>query len=392
MLGSFLEKNDRWVSPVWLAGSAAAAMLLISACGGSSGGSQSPAVSPAANGAASAALTTAYEGVAGQPPLTAPTPKAGVDVWVVSCGQAAESCNTPTAGAVEAGTALGWTVHVCDGKLNPNGWAACIRQAIAAKTHVIVPVGLDCPFVRQPLVEAKNAGITTIAAGGLDCAEVGGEKTYSGVVQSLDGMSNSDWWRAVGAMRADWIIGRTGGTAQVLELNFTDALFGPLQTEGFEKELATCGGCRVVKKLDIGNQDVIGGTLRTKFSTALLQNPSVNSVSVPVDAWFPLGLAQAITSSGRSATLDVIGAFGEIPNIGFIRDNAGQNATVAFATAQNGWAAIDATIRVLAGQPTVGEGIGYQVVDAGHNLPPAGEPYQPPVDFRAAYKKAWGLA
>ena len=37
-------------------------------------------------------------------------------------------------------------------------------------------------------------------------------------------------------------------------------------------------------------------------------------------------------------------------------------------------------------------GIGYKMIDRDHNLPPAGQGYEPSVDYKAAYKKAWGVA
>ncbi len=385
-----------------------AAAAVLTACGSSSSSSSSSPATPAAGSSSSAAggstasagsaespdtfLQKAYTGVVGKPPTTAPAHKSGVNVWLVSCGQISVSCSNPVTSATEAAKTLGWTVNVCDGQLNPTGWASCIRQATAAKPAAILAVGLDCPLIQQPLVEANKAGIKTIAAGGLDCADLGGPKVFSGTMPYLEGFSGSDWWRGLGALRADYLIGKTGGKAKVLALNFSDAVWGPFQSEGFEKELAKCSGCSIVKKLDVGNQDVISGSLRTKFSTALLQNPSVNAVSVPLDAWFPLGLSQAITSSGRAAKLSVVGTFGETPNIDLIKNGGGENASAGFSAMQSGWGFIDTTIRVLAGQQPVAQGIGYQVVDKAHNTPASGQPYTTPgLDFKSAYKKAWGV-
>ena len=35
-------------------------------------------------------------------------------------------------------------------------------------------------------------------------------------------------------------------------------------------------------------------------------------------------------------------------------------------------------------------GLGWQLVDATHNLPASGA-WQPPVDFKSLYEKAWGV-
>jgi len=142
--------------------------------------------------------------------------------------------------------------------------------------------------------------------------------------------------------------------------------------------------------------DLADGSLRTKFSTALLQATTANAINVPIDGWFSAGLAQAVTSSGRAATLKVIGSIGEVPNMEYIRTGAGENASAAFSGNNSGWAGVDVAVRLLDGQtaPADGfpEGVSIRVVDQTANLPASGSPYQPPVDYRAAYLKLWGVS
>ena len=196
-------------------------------------------------------------------------------------------------------------------------------------------------------------------------------------------------------MQADWVIAATDGKARVLSLKFTDEAWGADVQNAFVKELATCSGCAVVKTVEVANADLISGSLRTKFSTALLQTAGANAINLPIDGWFPAGLAQAITSSGRSDKLSVIGGIGEVPNMGYIRSNGGQDASAAFPSVQSGWSGVDIAARLLAGQSApdgmFAEGVGIQVVDKTTNLPPAGQSYVPPVDFRAGYAKVWGV-
>ena len=68
-----------------------------------------------------AALAKAYAGILGELPTTPTEPVADQSIWVVSCGQQVSTCSTPSAAAVEAAEAIGWTAKVCDGQLNPNG-------------------------------------------------------------------------------------------------------------------------------------------------------------------------------------------------------------------------------------------------------------------------------
>jgi len=357
----------------------------------SSGGSTATPATAAADPAA--ALKKAYAGVVEQPPSTPVKPAVNALAWVVSCGQQVPTCAGPSAAAVAAAKTAGWDSKVCDGKLNPQGWAACIRQGISAKATGIIVIGQDCNSFQAALQEAKAANIPIIGAGGNDCDVTGGQKLYSATVQSLAKMTNEQWWSELGSLQADWIIGKTDGKAQVLSLQFTDAIWGGWIQDGFTKELATCAGCKVVSTLKVGNADVATGKLPQMFGNALLKAPTVNAVDVPLDGWFFAGLSQAIQSSGRGAQLAVVGAFGEPGNLDLIRKGIGEDATVAFNAGWIGWSGIDNLARVLAKQPAQPAGAGLQVIDADHNLPAAGTPfrYEPAVDFEGAFKKDWGV-
>ena len=340
-----------------------------------------------------ALLTEAYEGVTAAPPTEPVAVTKGLSLWFVSCGESITTCSNPAKGATEAAAAIGWESSICDGKLNPEGWGTCIRQGIAAGADVIMTGGLDCAAISGPLQEAKDAGITTIGIAGNDCDASGGEKLFSGVTQNLDGGSYKDWWVTLGALQAKYLVGSNNGAAKVLNIEFKDAIFGPFITEGFTAELAKYPESEIVASLQLSNADVASGALAQKFSTALLQNPTVNAVAVPIDGWFLAGLAQAIEASGRSADIYTVGGLGSIPNYGLIADGTGEDATVAFSGQWDGWGGVDAALRVLKDQPIVATGIGLQVVDAKHGLPAAGEDfaYSPAVDFRAAYLTTWGM-
>jgi ribose transport system substrate-binding protein len=367
--------------------------LGLSACGGSSSEDDGGSGGASADGSASGsdALAVAYEGVTGAPPTEATTPPSDVSLWVVSCGEQIPSCAAPTAGTVQAGETAGWDVEVCDGQMTPNGWGACVRQAISAGADVIIPIGLDCVSIQQPFQEAKDAGVTVVGGGGADCDVVGGPKLWASERIQLEGYSVQELFELQGRLAADWFIGRSDGQAKVLNIEFTDPLWGPWVTAALQEHLATCAECEVVETLQVSNADVIGGTLVQKFSTALLQNPDVNSVFVPVGGWMPAGLGQAVQSSGRSADLDVISILGIDANLELIRNDAGQDALVGYPIEWGGWGSVDTAIRVLNGEEPQVQGDGFQVVDAENNLPPAGESFTSGVDYRAAYEKAWGV-
>ncbi|MEI2731155.1 MAG: substrate-binding domain-containing protein [Dermatophilaceae bacterium] len=371
------------------------ALATVGACSSSSSTSTttSAAGGSAATGSAAQALDTAYKGVMGAPPTTPTKPKSGVNLWVVSCGESVPSCSTVTAAAMEAGQLVGWTVNKCDGQLNPAQWGACIRQAISAKANVIIPMGIDCPAVKAPIQEANAAGIKVVGGGGADCTAVGGEKLFASERLQLADTSIEKYWNLNGKLQADYLIGKTNGTAKVLLLTFTDPLWGPWITDGFKKELATCSGCSIVSNLEIANNDFNANTAASKFSTALLQNPSANAVSVPVGGWMLAGISQAIMSSGRfPASLTVVTGFGDASSMDLVRNKQGQNAVLGYATPWGAYGSVDTAIRLLNGEAPLVQGDGMLIIDADHTLPATGKDYEGPVDYRAAYKKLWGLS
>ncbi|MGV1009068.1 MAG: sugar ABC transporter substrate-binding protein [Dermatophilaceae bacterium] len=369
------------------------ALAAVAACS-SSGGSSGTSTTAAATGTAKTpaqSLEAAYKGVTGTPPTTPTKPKAGVNLWVVSCGEQVPSCATPVAAVEEAGKLVGWTVNKCDGQLNPGGWGTCIRQATSAKADAIIPIGIDCPSVQAPMQEAKAAGVKLIGGGAADCSAVGGPKIMDSERLQLDNYSIEQYWNLNGRLQAQWIVGKTNGQAKVVLAKFTDPIWGPWLADGFTKELATCSGCSVVSTLELANNDFVSNTAASKFSTALLQAPSANAVSVPVGGWMLQGFSQAVMSSGRFSQLSVASGFGDSANMDLIRQGQGQGAAVGYASQWGAYGSVDTAIRIINGEQALVQGDGMQMVDKDNNMPATGD-YTGNVDFKAAYKKAWGVS
>lgn len=370
----------------------AVALVAMVAAGCSQGSAGDSAVQEATNDSAKEAVEAAFAGTTGTTPTTPTTPKPGVNVWVVSCGQQVPSCATPVAAAVEAAELVGWEAKTCDGQLNPDGWGNCVRQAVSAGTDVIIPVGIDCASIQQPFEEAKKAGVQVVGGGGADCDATGGEALWASERLQVEGLSVQDYWLQAGATAAQYLIGSTDAKAKVLEVQFTDPLWGPWLSEGFNTELATCADCEVVDTLKVANNDFVSGTATEKFASAVQKATDANAVYVPVGGWMPTGFAQAVVASGRQADLVVGTGFGDAANMELIRTNGGQNGVLGYATEWGAWGSIDTAIRVMNGEDPVVQGDGFQMVDADHNLPPEGEDYQGNVDFKSEYKKLWGVS
>lgn len=378
------------------AAAALAALLSVAAagCGGSSDSSGRSSAGGADLDAVKASVEAAYTGTYTAPPTKPTAPAAGQKLWVISCGQIAVGCSTPSDAATKAAEAIGWDVTVYDGKLGAdNAYATGVRQAVAAKADAIVVVAIDCPFIKQPLQEARAAGITVVSLLSYDCDDPrlgGGEALFSGdVIPNEKERTVAAYSIAQGRMKADWVTARTGGKPVALSLDNTDSVLGQDIAKGFDDRIKACSSCELVS-LPFTLADIGGGAVPTKVSQALLRNPSINAVMAPYDSLMALGAAQAIKRSESGRDIAAIGGEGYGPNLELIRTDGGQDAAVYESTAWFGWAAVDSVVRLLNDEPIEPAGIGSQLVDKDHFPKTDKNGIVPPVDFEAAYLKAWG--
>jgi ribose transport system substrate-binding protein len=343
---------------------------------------------------ARAEVERSYKGTDRTPPSSALKPERGKKVWIISPGQIGESASIPTNAVKEAGEAVGWKMTLFDSKLDVNNFSLGIRQAIAAKADGIILHSIDCAVVKQALTEAHAAKVKIVAYYALDCDDpsVKGQPLYDASVNF--GSQFGDYatlTRTWGAAKADWVIEKTHGHAKVISFKEDELLVVKYIREGFEQELAKCKTCEIVKTVDFTLAD-LGPKLQQKAQGALLQHPEANAMHVPYDSAMHLGIAAALLESGHNDQIEVIAGEGFPSNIQLIRDNKGQDAANAFPAQWTGYAAIDTMNSVFHGQAPQDSGIGWKLIDREHNMPPVGKGYVPDTDFRAAYKRAWGVS
>ena len=351
----------------------------------SSAGGASSSVSPAAQ----TALDAAYEGVSSDlTALTPVTPQASINLYVVSCGEQVPGCSVPAAAVKEAAEAVGWTVTIADGKLNPEGFATAIRQGVAGGANVIVPIGIGCGVAQAAFQEAVTAGIKIIGGGGVDdCSP----KLWAAERLWLEGFTPQQQWEEFGKLQADYAFGKSNGDVKAVVLSFTTQVWGPWISGGFEAELETLGGGEVLTTIQVSDPEIADGSYIQKVTTALLANPDANTLVVPVDGWLTNGLSQAIVSAQLDDKLLVIGRGGDAAALDLIRQGgAGLDATIGTAVQWGGWGSIDTAARVLAGEKGVYIGESMQAIDQENNMPASGQ-YTGNIDYQAAFKAAWGV-
>jgi len=372
---------------------AAVAALTLVACGDGGGGDDG------ASGKASSSdvakydreLQALYEGTYREPSGAPVTPPKGKNVWVISTGQAIEAAVNVTAGMEEAGRTLDWDVNVFDGRFDSTRQLAGIEQALADEADGIVLVYIDCPPVKAALQQAKAAGVVVVGIQSQECEPAledhviryGGHRDFGAYLS-----------HGFGGTQAKWVIAKTKGEAKTIvtaetDLYSTRVTYDPGVTAEFDK----CKTCEIVDTVEFVGTE-LGPPLQQKIEQSLNQHPEANSFIAAYDAVMTTGGgAAALRASGRLDELEVMGGEGSKPGIELIHDRAGMDACTGTPTGWEGYAAMMSLARIFAGQdPERGDsGIGEQVCDLEHNLPPKGEGYQAPIDYVAAYRELWGI-
>ena len=335
----------------------------------------------------------AFEGTGSEPPTTGPKPEPGKSVWIIPCAEVNEGCATPAAGVKEAAEEIGWKATIFDGKFDPSQFAAGINQAVAAHASAIVLVAIDCRAVKGALENAKKANVIVVGIYSYDCSDSlsGGnpnETYFTGTVQ-YEG-SQIEHYEEYGALRADMIIAETHGEAKVINISNNEFLNVAYVDKGFVEEMEKCSGCEIVETVELTGQDFTGNTIQTKVAAAIQRNPEANAVKIAYDGVALLGAAAAIAESGRKDEIYSQGGEGFPDVLKLLEEEAGITSELGIPARWIGWAAIDTVNRLLHGEEPVDSGAGFQAIDK-RNIAEYPDGYEGNVDYKAAYRKAWGL-
>jgi ribose transport system substrate-binding protein len=347
-------------------------------------------------GADNAILSAVYKGTLTSPD---PAPRPGVKgkkVVIISSGQASISSSIPSNAALEAAKALGWSATIYDGQLNPANGVNLVRQAISSGADGIVLDAIDCATVKAPLEDARKKGITVVPIYAYDCndpfAGQGDTSLFSAPINyGPDAVKNlGAFAEKYGFAQAQAVIAATGGKANVVFFNTDSTTVLHYTGKGFLDGMKTCAECKVVAKVEFTGLD-LGPTLQQKAASVLLQHPEANAVKSPYTAATLLGIGPAVTQSGRASKLYVMGGEGFQPELDLLRNRQGVDAVMISPSDWTGWAAIDTMNSLFQGKAPAFSGLGWQLVDREHNLPASGE-FRSSVDYKAIYKKAWGVS
>jgi ribose transport system substrate-binding protein len=359
---------------------------------------ESPAgsdISPAAAPAADAALAAVYKGTLSAPDSSARPAVKGKKLVIISSGQASISSAIPVNAAQEAARALGWSVTIYDAQLNPANHPGLVRQAMNSGANGIVLDAIDCAGVKAPLEEAKKKGIKVVPIYAYDCndpfAGKGGEALFSSPINyGPEALKNlGAFAEKYGYAQAQAVIAATGGKAKVVFFNDDQTTVLHYTGKGFLAGMKTCPACSVVANVQFTGLD-LGPTLQQRAASVLLQHPEANAVKSPYTAATLLSIGPAVSQSGRSNKVYVMGGEGFKDELDLLRNHQGVDAVMISPSDWTGWAAVDTMNSLFAGKAPAFSGLGWQLVDRTHNLPASGE-FVGTVPYKDLYKKAWGV-
>jgi ribose transport system substrate-binding protein len=318
----------------------------------------------------------------------------GKSIWIISAGQSSESSSVPVNAAADAARTIGWHVHIYDAQLNPANAPAGVSQAIAANADGIIVDG-DCSYVRSQLEQAKAKHIVVVPIYGYDCNDAysgkSNEQLFTGYTNygAAANKNLAAFAESYGFAQGQAVIAATNGKAKALVFNDPQSTVVHYLTVGFENALKQCAGCKLVQEVTFNGLQ-LGPQLQQMAAAAILAHPEVNAIKSAFAAATLLSIAPAVVQSGRAGSIYVMGGEGFEDELNLLRNHQGVSAVMISPSDWTGWSAVDSMNSVFRGEKPAFSGLGWQLVDATHNLPATGA-WKPPVDFKSVYKKAWGV-
>ncbi len=316
-----------------------------------------------------------------EPPTSGPPVAKGKTIVIITCSMAAEGCARMSRGSEEAAALLGWKSILVDAVGDPSKMADGVRRAVSIKADGILLQGVDAEVIPAALQQARDAGIHLISGDGND-----GTGKYFEAIQPVPVSFETGGYEA--AATAYKMAGYKLAALEMHDDEFSAVVSRFKGVNRFIKDCADAGGdCKV-----IASDNCLVADLTTRLPQQAIslvrRHPDYNVLFGGFDAQLNFmiqGLVQAgLTRKGFSAGFDA-----NVANLDIIRRDGYQRLSVGGPAEWIGYANIDDMNRLLAGQKPVPQGLNQKVL-VKENLPESGA-WVGDVDFRAKYKKIWGV-
>ena len=374
----------------------AVAALVLAACG--AGESSNSSTSPSGSGSASGTTPAAAAAAIIDPlkaQITWPTPtklgKAvdvkGKTIWWVPIGDAVPVIHGFYTGFKQAVEAAGGTVKLCDGKFNPADIGNCLKQAGDQGADAVVTAFIDYAMLPTAFDALTAKNIPVLVAG----EAPSGGKTSSAQLAFFDpsGQVNK-MYETTGA--AGILNGGDKPNGLFLQLK-DSSLTTNASAAGVAKWKELCPDCPIATvDYTTANAD----KLPSAVSAALVSNPNVNVIMVPVDSFVP-PVTQALKTAGKT-DVKVVSTGGDLSNMQNVKagTQAGDLGTPVIYT---GWSYANALLQLLVGDTVApNSALVNRYFDSTNvgDLTLTPEAYLSNAwygddSYQAAYKTAWGV-
>ena len=304
-------------------------------------------------------------------------------IIAISCATVAPFCANLAKGAVEAAQALGWQASYLDGKGSVQGFVQAFETAINQKPDAIVVMAIPESLVATYIAKAHANGIKVIAASSIPekiSVENGHYDAYVSVREDTNALFQA-WFTMAdsrGKAKITWMWD-PGCPFLTAELGRQKQMFA-----------SDCPGC---KALEVGLRE-----LEAEANPVRMQTLGAGLLSRNPDAEYILtayglnshSLFIAAESVGRK--VKVVSKNNDTNNVAFVAQ--GQlYAEMGASPNWGGWATMDQTVRVLAGQKPIGatEGNQPEHVFMRDSAPADGDlDWTKLYDYKTKYLQLWG--
>jgi len=314
---------------------------------------------PAADGVGAA--VAAVEAARGEVPYTeAATPfdtssLAGREVWVLmpSLYPITETFAT---GLERAFTANGIELTVYDGKFDVAEYAKGVESAVAAGADALI-LFVDGTLIAGAIQEAADAGLVVIQA----------TEGIPGEPPLVDGVADSVTWdyRTPATLMADWFIADSAGVGHAVLLTTDEYRASVIMKEAFLAEVdRLCPETCEVTVEDVPIADWSTG-LQALTQTLLQRDGDITHL-LPVFDGMVTFVLPGVALSGHDDDV-AIGSFNASANVlaELTKPDSPVKMDIGNSNLWLAYAAADATMRALLGEPAVGDyGIGFRMFDA----------------------------
>ena len=379
---TFFQRRKRIGGRRLLLGAVASASLLLAAA--CSGGAPDATGTGGSSGGGSKVVTDAMKPVTSlDMPTQAFTQPKDKRVLIMPCGSSGQGCVNEANVEKQVAESLGWKVDMADGKLDPTTWNQVVKQAADAGVDGIIAVSADPNLYTEAMavVKAKNIPfvLTQQPPGPNDVAGIGA------YVATDPGPGGKDV--------ADWIKADSGGTANVLVLDFPG--FSAVQARAasiVDNLKADCSGCKV-KKVDVSVQ-TMGTSLTPLVTSQLQQDPGITYIWGSDDCCVSF-MQQGINVAGKSTDVKLLSMTGYPDQMNQLKSGE-MAAELATATPYSAWLAVDSLGRLMTGQQL--EKKYWPVPQRIWSTESIGEApasvfevgWDTDVDYQPLFKKLWG--